>query len=71
MSLPTIDLDYLASTLKTLLQIPSPTGYTDEIARHVCEELERIGVEYDLTRRGACALAGQEQQARPGHCVAH
>ncbi len=69
MSLPTIDLDYLASTLKTLLQIPSPTGYTDEIARHVCEELERIGVEYDLTRRGAVRARLPGKSSKPGRAI--
>ncbi len=48
-----IDTDYLTQQLKTLLEIPSPTGYTDNVARYVCGELERIGIEYDLTRRGA------------------
>jgi peptidase M42 family hydrolase len=48
-----IDTDYLSAQLKTLLDIPSPTGYTDSVVRYVCWELERIGIEYDLTRRGA------------------
>lgn len=48
-----IDIDYLARQLKALLAIPSPTGYTDTIVRHVCGELETLGVSYDLTRRGA------------------
>ena len=48
-----IDTDYLTAQLKALLEIPSPTGYTDSVARYVCGELERIGIEYDLTRRGA------------------
>ena len=36
-----------------MLRIPSPTGYTDAIVRYVCEQLEEIGVSYELTRRGA------------------
>ncbi len=48
-----IDTEYLTTELKALLAIPSPTGYTDSVARYLCGELERIGVEYDLTRRGA------------------
>lgn len=48
-----IDLDYLHQQLDELLKIPSPTGYTDNIARYVCEELERLHVSYGLTRRGA------------------
>jgi peptidase M42 family hydrolase len=48
-----IDIDYLRDQLKALMAIPSPTGYTDTIVRHVCGELERLGVGYDVTRRGA------------------
>ncbi|WP_343115649.1 osmoprotectant NAGGN system M42 family peptidase [Ostreiculturibacter nitratireducens] len=48
-----IDVDYLADQLSELLAIPSPTGYTDNIVRHVCCELDRFGLEYELTRRGA------------------
>lgn len=48
-----IDVDYLAEQLKTLLAIDSPTGYTDTIVRYVTEELERLGLEPVLTRRGA------------------
>ncbi|MCB1354778.1 MAG: osmoprotectant NAGGN system M42 family peptidase [Rhodobacteraceae bacterium] len=48
-----IDVVYLRDQLRALLEIASPTGYTDTIVRHVCHELERLGVRYDLTRRGA------------------
>jgi peptidase M42 family hydrolase len=48
-----IDTQYLASQLRSLLEIPSPTGYTDTVVRYVCRQLEELGVEYDLTRRGA------------------
>jgi peptidase M42 family hydrolase len=48
-----IDIDYLREQLKALMAIPSPTGYTDTIVRYVCGELERLGVGYDVTRRGA------------------
>ncbi|MEM7500066.1 MAG: osmoprotectant NAGGN system M42 family peptidase [Pseudomonadota bacterium] len=48
-----IDLDYLRTRLEALLALPSPTGYTDTAVRHVCAELERLGIDYDLTRRGA------------------
>jgi peptidase M42 family hydrolase len=53
MQLPNIDCDYLKSQLKRLLSIPSPTGYTDTVVRYVCEELERLGIPYSVTRRGA------------------
>lgn len=48
-----IDTSYLQSQLAHLLAIPSPTGYTDTIVRYVSHELERLGIDYDLTRRGA------------------
>ena len=48
-----IDIDYLQEQLAALLAIASPTGYTDSIVRYVCGELDRLGLEYDLTRRGA------------------
>ncbi|MFP1631087.1 osmoprotectant NAGGN system M42 family peptidase [Zhengella sp. ZM62] len=48
-----IDTGYLASTLTDLLAIPSPTGYTDTIVRHVSRELKSLGLEVELTRRGA------------------
>ncbi len=49
----TIDTGYLLEILKRLLSIPSPTGYTDPIVTEVSAELERLGVEVELTRRGA------------------
>lgn len=65
MPLLAIDTDYLAETLSGLLAIHSPTGYTDAIARHVSEELDRLGVAYELTRRGAirACLPGREKRA--------
>ena len=48
-----IDIVYLQKQLKALLAISSPTGYTDEIARYICKELGRLGIRYELTRRGA------------------
>jgi peptidase M42 family hydrolase len=53
MTLPAIDIDYLKEQLAQLLAIPSPAGYTDTIVRHVSEELERLGIDYSVTRRGA------------------
>ncbi|MBS9476963.1 osmoprotectant NAGGN system M42 family peptidase [Ancylobacter radicis] len=48
-----IDTDYLARTLRKLLSIPSPTGYIDTIVRFVAKELEGLGLQVELTRRGA------------------
>jgi peptidase M42 family hydrolase len=49
----TIDPAYLTGHLKALLAIPSPTGFTDEAVRYTARELERLGLEVMLTRRGA------------------
>jgi peptidase M42 family hydrolase len=53
MPLPNIDTEYLKRQLGKLLSIPSPTGYTDTVVRYVSEELDRLGVPYSVTRRGA------------------
>lgn len=60
-----IDVDYLQQQLEALLAIPSPTGYTDNVVRHVCGELEALGVAYELTRRGAirARLPGAQEAA--------
>lgn len=47
-----IDTERLKKTLLELLAIPSPCGFTDEIVHYVGRELGRIGIDYDLTRRG-------------------
>ncbi|MEZ5537041.1 MAG: osmoprotectant NAGGN system M42 family peptidase [Thiolinea sp.] len=51
----TIDIDrkYLRRTLLELLEIPSPTGMTDAAVQYVCHQLTEMGIEYELTRRGA------------------
>ena len=49
----TIDADYMKDILGKLLLIPSPTGFTDEIVHFTGEELKRLGVEFEITRRGA------------------
>ena len=53
MARPAIDLDYLKARLADLLNTPSPTGYTDEAVWLLCRELERLGLDYEMTRRGA------------------
>ena len=72
MRIPSIDVDYLKDVLGRLLSVPSPTGYTDEIVHCVCEELDRIGIEFSATRRGAilaCYRGATREGARA--IVAH
>jgi peptidase M42 family hydrolase len=70
--LPEIDVDYLRSVLARLLEIPSPTGFTDEIVRCVCKELEWLGIPYSATRRGAIlALYGGGMREGARSVVSH
>lgn len=64
-----IDDQYLLSTLLTLLGIHSPTGYTDPIVRCVCEMLEEIGIEFELTRRGAIRATIPGKPGAPDRAV--
>lgn len=62
MAPPSIDLAYLRSRLTELLNTPSPTGYTDEAVWLLCRDLKQLGMEFELTRRGAirARLPGRE-----------
>jgi peptidase M42 family hydrolase len=64
-----IDQDFLLKTLATLLEIPSPTGYTDQIVRHCCTELDRLGLEYELTRRGAIRSVIRGSSRQPARAI--
>jgi peptidase M42 family hydrolase len=66
---PPIDTDYLEAVLLRLLEIHSPTGYTDPIVREVCGELDRLGVEYELTRRGAIRATLPGRRNSPDRAV--
>ena len=48
-----IDACYLQKQLLAMLQIPSPSGFTDQIVHYVCQELEALKIPYNVTRRGA------------------
>jgi peptidase M42 family hydrolase len=48
-----LDTSYLEQLLLRLLCIHSPTGYTDPIVREVCDELDKLKIPFELTRRGA------------------
>ncbi|HEX2020659.1 MAG TPA: osmoprotectant NAGGN system M42 family peptidase [Aurantimonas sp.] len=67
-----IDAHYLTDQLKALLNISSPTGYTDTVVRHVAKELERLGLTVELTRRGAIsALRQGSRRASARAIVSH
>lgn len=48
-----IDRQYLVDVLKRLLDVPSPSGMTDQVVVAVTDELKRFGIPFGLTRRGA------------------
>jgi putative aminopeptidase FrvX len=39
--------------IKDLVSIPSPSGYTEEVISHVAGIMEKLGVSYEITRKGA------------------
>lgn len=69
MKLPTIDSDYLISVLLKLLSTPSPSGYTDRVVHLVCEELERLRVPFELTRRGAIRATLNGAVSQPDRAI--
>ena len=53
-TLPSIDSQYLLDTLVELLNIPSPTGYTEEAIAHTQTALSAFdGLELKTLRKGA------------------
>jgi len=72
MTLLNIDIPYLSERLKDLLKVPSPTGYTDQIVRHVSKELEALGVFYEITRRGGVRAKIPGKKRKPARAfVSH
>ncbi len=57
-----LDTTYLLSQLKHLLSIPSPSGYSDQIVHYVGSQLEKLGIPFEVTRRGSirATLPGQQ-----------
>ena len=57
-----LDKAYLERMLLSLLNIHSPSGYTDQIVHFVGNELQNLGITYDVTRRGAirATLGGRQ-----------
>ena len=64
-----IDLNYLSNLLEELLRIPSPSGFTDDIVHFTGEELERLGIPFELTRRGAIRADMEGEQKTPDRAV--
>ncbi|WP_088342870.1 MULTISPECIES: osmoprotectant NAGGN system M42 family peptidase [Rhodomicrobium] len=64
-----IDTDYLQACLRRFLAIPSPTGYTDVIVRECCDELAKMEVPFELTRRGAIRAVVKGRDHRGARAV--
>jgi len=64
-----VDEDYVLAILTELLQIPSPSGYTDNVVHFACEQLERLGIDYELTRRGAIRANLKGTQGSPDRAI--
>lgn len=67
-----LDLDYMTDVLQQLLTTPSPSGMTDAVVNLVCSMFDELGIEYELTRRGAIrATLPGESKAPDRAIVAH
>ncbi len=64
-----IDTKYLLNVLTKLLEIPSPTGYTDQIVHAVGSELEQLDIPFELTRRGAIRATIEGEVRTPDRAV--
>lgn len=64
-----IDKEYLKDTLRALLDIPSPTGMTDNVVGFTCGELDRMGIPFEMTRRGAIRADLKGRSSSPDRAV--
>jgi peptidase M42 family hydrolase len=64
-----IDQNYVTDMLLKLLRIASPSGYTDRIVHFVCEQLQHLGVDFELTRRGAIRATLKGSSSSPDRAV--
>lgn len=64
-----LDLDYMKEVLIKLLEIPSPTGYTDAIVRFTCEELGKLKIPYEVTRRGGIRADLEGREKSPDRAI--
>jgi len=64
-----LDQTYILDTLLKLLHIPSPSGYTDRIVHFMSEQLGQLGVDFELTRRGAIRATLKGVHSSPDRAV--
>ncbi|MDX1527105.1 MAG: osmoprotectant NAGGN system M42 family peptidase [Gammaproteobacteria bacterium] len=64
-----IDSAYLLETLKRLLEIPSPSGFTDDIVHFTGACLDELGIPFELTRRGAIRADIKGEVSSPDRAI--
>ena len=69
MKLLPIDQTYVQDVLFRLLHTPSPSGYTDRAVHLVADELDKLGVPVELTRRGAIRATLKGGRSSPDRAV--
>jgi peptidase M42 family hydrolase len=64
-----IDEKWMREILLTLLEIPSPTGRTDQIMQYLGERLTELQIPFELTRRGALLATLRGRRTVPARAV--
>jgi peptidase M42 family hydrolase len=66
-----IDMDYVQDVMIHLLRTPSPSGRTDAVMQYIGDEIRRLGMPVQLTRRGVlqAELSGVSGSEAPDRAV--
>lgn len=64
-----VDSAYLLEMLKRLLEIPSPSGFTDDIVHFTGARLDELGIPFELTRRGAIRADIKGEVSSPDRAI--
>ena len=64
-----VDDTYILNILVKLLRTPSPSGYTDRIVHLMSQQLMDLGVDFELTRRGAIRATLKGRHSSPDRAV--
>ena len=64
-----IDQTYVQGVLWHMLNTPSPAGYTDRVVHLVADELEKMKVPFELTRRGAIRATLKGKESSPDKAI--
>lgn len=64
-------MDYIIKTLETLVNIPSPSGYTREVMEFVGNEAQSFGYETEYNQRGGLIISVEGRKAETLGLSAH